>query len=153
MPLSVIKETPMNDDNLKDCPCCGGKARYSQITSLFNIPGDIREKIQCTSCGLTLEDSYGKAKVKWNTRIKQPTQLNSEDDEISCKDCFHYETCDRYPFNEDGCKHYYPGNEIAKLEKLKSEVIHEIIQSPIGESMMHLFDSIAEKIDEVTKLK
>lgn len=54
---------------LKRCPCCGGKAVLTNVTVLFESPGDIVEKIQCTICGLSIEDMYGLAADKWNKRV------------------------------------------------------------------------------------
>ena len=64
-------------DELKRCPCCGGKAITTEITFLSFSPGDIKERIQCVDCGLMLEDEFGLAKVKWNTRVQNDSQLKS----------------------------------------------------------------------------
>lgn len=65
---------------LKRCPCCGGEAATTEITMLYNSPGDVKERITCTNCGLTIEDNFGLAKVKWNTRVENVTESSSEDD-------------------------------------------------------------------------
>lgn len=64
---------------LKNCPCCGEKAECSQVILMFEAPGDVKERIKCKGCGLTIEDSFGMAKDKWNARVEHSTQLKSED--------------------------------------------------------------------------
>lgn len=56
---------------IRNCPCCDGEAIMTQATLMFTSPGDIKEKIQCTQCGLSLEADYGEAVDRWNKRVPE----------------------------------------------------------------------------------
>lgn len=65
----MMKSTTNKENAILTCPCCGGEAICTEVTFLFQMPGEVKEKIVCTICGLTMEDEYGHAKEKWNRRV------------------------------------------------------------------------------------
>lgn len=76
---------------LKDCPCCGGKAMFTKAIITLQPTESERMRVECTNCGLSLEDSFENVKVKWNARVNNVTELKSEDDKIKESDlCGHY---------------------------------------------------------------
>lgn len=64
-----------NNDDLAKCPLCGGEAIYSQIVLIFEAPGDVRETVKCTSCGLTVDAEFGQAKGIWNAKRDQEEKV------------------------------------------------------------------------------
>lgn len=66
----------MNEQKLKPCPFCGGKAKYNVIPEVESEPFAGGEFIDCTKCMAstsimfpTMDDVTELIIEKWNTRV------------------------------------------------------------------------------------
>lgn len=84
----------MKDFKLKECPCCGGEARF-----VYGLDDGIRQvRVVCSRCNLSTEwvdesldyDSKEKAAKVWNRREKKQLKCPSCGEEGLHVTVFHY---------------------------------------------------------------